>query len=247
MLIIIDEKIPSEAKEKLSGCGELLELSTQGLTYPAISGHPDIFFCKTPTELIVAPNLPANYFSILDKNNVNYKVGNNRISSEVAKWRNSENGLYHKKHQPHHSAFIHYNAAVSEEYLVHRLEYTDPVILEQCHYLKKIAVKQGYTRCNLLFFGKDQYITSDRGIQKALQQHLLNGLLVTSEGIVLPGFPNGFIGGTMGLFENKVFILGSLENYSDGLRVRKLLKQSDFEIIELFHGSLFDGGSILFI
>jgi hypothetical protein len=67
MLIIIDHKISVSAKEILSSYGELMELATEGITYPAISGHPDIFFCQVPGKLIVAPNLPEKYFDQLDR------------------------------------------------------------------------------------------------------------------------------------------------------------------------------------
>ncbi|MCX6250142.1 MAG: hypothetical protein NTX61_05250 [Bacteroidetes bacterium] len=246
MLIIVDKKIPAEAKEKLSGYGELLEFFTEELTYPAISCHPDLFFCKTPSELIVAPNLPETYYRILDEHGVRYERGNTKVG-ELVNRRVGESSLYRNKDKLHHSVYIHYNAAVSEEYLVHRLEYTDPVVLEHCHYLKKITVKQGYTRCNLLFLNKDHYITSDHGIHKALQQHQLTGILVTPDGIVLPGFPNGFIGGTMGILDNKIFILGSLDRYPDGKKVKDFLGETLIDVIELFNGPLYDGGSILFL
>ena len=62
MLFIVDSKISDSAKKILSSFGELLELKTKGLVYPAISGHPDIFFCQTEDELVIAPNLPQEYF-----------------------------------------------------------------------------------------------------------------------------------------------------------------------------------------
>jgi hypothetical protein len=140
-----------------------------------------------------------------------------------------------------------YNVAVNDKYLVHRLENTDPVILENCHFLKKIAVKQGYSRCNMLLLKEDHYLTSDQGIDKALQNAGLTGLYIPSESIVLPGFPNGFIGGAMGLHENSVYLIGSLKHLPGGEVVAAFLKRLDYEIVELYDGPLFDGGGILFI
>lgn len=57
MLIVIDKRIPEEAKKRLSGFGKIIEFETKGITYPAISGHPDIFMCQTTESLICAPNL----------------------------------------------------------------------------------------------------------------------------------------------------------------------------------------------
>ncbi|MGE5424122.1 MAG: DUF6873 family GME fold protein [Syntrophothermus sp.] len=236
MLIIIDRNIPAEAKEKLvseiSGISEqeiiLLELQTTDLVYPAISGHPDIFFFKTQDHLIVAPNLPQEYLNILDQHKIPYLTGN-RVPGT----------------RKHHSTYIHYNAAAGERHLVHRLEYTDPVILEHCHFLKKIPVKQGYSACNLLFLKEDHYITSDVGIDRALQAHGLSGLYVDPEGIVLPGFRNGFIAGAMGVYHDHVFITGSLSHFPQGEKVRNYLNFLGYEIHELYDGPLFDGGGII--
>jgi hypothetical protein len=228
MLIIVDKKNPEEAREKLSAYGTLLELETEGIVYPAISGHPDIFFCKTPQVLVVSPSLPENYLLKIQEQKLEYITGNHRSSIR-------------------HPASVHYNAAVSDHYLVHRLEYTDPVILQNCHTLKKIPVKQAYTRCNLFLLKDDHYITSDPGIHKNLQRAGLEGISVSPVGILLPGFPNGFIGGTMGLVNDTVFVIGSLLFYHEGLTVRKFLENLNYSIVELYPGPLVDGGGILFL
>lgn len=234
-LIIVDRKLPEEAKEKLSDYGKVAGIFTEGLAYPAISGHPDIFFCKTPQVLVIAPNLPELYFRILDQHLIRYEIGNLGV------------GVNGERKKVHHSAFIHYTAAVSDEYLVHTLQYTEPVILQNCHYLKKIPVKQGYTRCNLLFLGKNHYLTSDTGIDETLKRHGFEGLFVSPEGIVLPGFQNGFIGGTIGIYGEKVFITGSLQRFPQGRKVKNYLEALNYEIIELCDGPLMDAGGILFI
>lgn len=232
MLIIIDKKIPAEAKKNLrSNFSDsiFLELGTEGLVYPAISGHPDIFFHKMDDMLICAPNLPPEIKEFVRKAGVKLTEGTNPAGP-------AEN----------HTACIRYNAAAGEHHLVHRLEYTDPVILEYGHYLRKVAVRQGYTRCNLLFLKDDKYITSDQGIHKALAEHGLQGILVSPEGIILPGFRYGFIGGCAGICGNKVFISGSLNQFAYGEAVRTFLVFCGYEIIELYDGPLFDGGGIIF-
>ena len=235
MLIIIDRNLPKEAKEKLAAYGQVVELSTEGFTHPGVSGHPDIFFCKIPQILVIAPNLPEAYFRILDQHLIRYKIGNLRVGT------NGENNKIR------HSAFIHYTAAVNDEYLVHTLQYTEPVILQNCHYLKKIPVKQGYTRCNLLLLGKKHYLTSDTGIDETLKRHGLEGLFVSPEGIFLPGYQNGSIGGAMGINGEKIFILGNLQRYPEGPKVKHFLEGLHYEIAELYDGPLIDAGGILFL
>jgi len=72
-------------------------------------------------------------------------------------------------------------------------------------------------------------------------------LSVTTEGISLPGFKNGFFGGCCGVFRDKLFVLGSLDKYPDGERVRYFVGGTGFEIIELCNTELFDGGGVLFL
>jgi hypothetical protein len=241
MLIIIDKKIPAEAKKKLLAsltvlqAGDILELETDGIVYPAISGHPDIFFCKTPQTLVISPSLPDKCLQRIKEQQLQYIIGNQASSIPACPAGRQ------------HPASVHYNAAVNDHYLVHRLEFTDPVILQNCHTLKKIPVKQGYTRCNLLLLKEDHYITSDRGIHKNLQRSGLEGIFVSPEGILLPGFPNGFIGGVMGLLNDTVFIIGSLAHFVEGKAVRKFLEDHKYRIVELYQGPLVDGGGILFL
>ena len=76
MLIIVDRKIPPEAGEKLSAYGTLMHLETAGIVHPAISGHPDIFFCKTPQSLVVSPSLPEKFLHQLEEQKVQFIPGN---------------------------------------------------------------------------------------------------------------------------------------------------------------------------
>ncbi len=273
MLIIVDKKIPAEAKEKLSAYGTLLELETEGIVYPAISGHPDIFFCKTPQTLIVSPSLPEKYIHKLQEQKVQLILGNQASSIQIPlplpppqqgsgissiiqhqispppapSPKREGDFIRHPVSSIQYPASVSYNAAVSDKHLVHRLEYTDPVILQNCHTLKKIPVKQAYTRCNLLLLKEDHYITSDPGIHKNLHRSGLDGIFVSPAGIILPGFPNGFIGGAMGLLNDVVFVTGSLAHFAEGDTVRNFLEDLDYRIVELYDGPLFDGGGILFI
>jgi hypothetical protein len=242
MLIIIDKKIPREAKDKLSTLGNILELETEGIVYPAISGHPDIFICQTPQKLIISPNLPENYLDRIKEHNIQFLIGN---PSSILD--SSSTILQHPSSSIQYPASIRYNAAVNEHYLVHRLEFTDPIILQSCHTQKKIPVKQAYTRCNLLLLKDDHYLTSDQGIHKNLQRSGLKGIFVSPVGILLPGFPNGFIGGTMEALNDNIYITGSLSHYPEGQTVRKFLEDLNYGIVELYQGPLFDGGGILFM
>jgi hypothetical protein len=248
MLIIIDHKISLKAKEILASYGELMELKTEGITYPAISGHPDIFFCQSPEKLIVAPNLPNHYFEQLKRHNINYITGELPVG-------------------PEYPSSSRYNAVATSKYLIHNFRHTDFMITRTLEDLHPIHVDQGYCRCNLLPLKDDHFITSDAGIYKfhppaggpnskfqisktdphsTFNFQPSTFLYVSPEDITLEGFPNGFFGGCCGVWEDKVFINGSLELYPEGEKVREFLADLGYEIVELGEGKLMDVGSILF-
>jgi len=228
MLIIADKKIPEEAKNNLQKFGELVLLETTGITEESISGHPDIFFCKTQNKLIIAPNLPEKFKTIFTENNILFSEGKFKV------------GLKYPE-------AAHYNAVITENYLIHRTDITELEILNDCEQLSKIHVGQGFTRCSLLALKENNFITSDEGIYKTLNSLGLKTLLVSSENIILPGHRYGLFGGTCGIHEDKVFFIGSLANYKDGNKVRNFLESLGYSIVELYNGDLFDGGTILFL
>jgi len=85
MLIVIDKRIPLEAKKRLSFYGNVVEFATQNITYSSISDHPDIFLCQTPKSLICAPNLPKEYFDIFREEGVEFD-SKGRIDFSIYRW-----------------------------------------------------------------------------------------------------------------------------------------------------------------
>ncbi len=228
MLIIIDRKAPKKARQSLSRYGEVVGLATSAITYEAISGHPDIFLCQCGSRFIVAPNLPREYLEFLVRKGVPLKMGKNKVGSQ-------------------YPASARYNAVVTDEVLIHHLDLTDPVILGKVDPQKRIHVSQGYCRCNLISLGADNYITSDAGIQKVLAGKGFHVLYVDPAGILLPGFPHGFIGGACGILGRRIFFIGSLQHYAQGDAIREFIRDLRYEVVELYYGPLFDGGGVMFV
>lgn len=228
MLIIVDKKLPGPAKALLSYSGQLIELETFGITYKAISGHPDIFFFQIDDLLIVAPNLPENYKSKLRSLGVTFSEGSKAVGATYP-----ESAIY--------------NAVATSRFFVHNLSITDPSVLSFAGDKIKINVKQGYTRCNLVFLAPDRAISSDMGICKKLSEASVKVLFFDPKSILLQGFDHGFIGGCCGVSDNKLWISGTLNYHRDGQNLRDFATDAGFEIIELNDGPLFDAGSIFFV
>jgi hypothetical protein len=225
--IIIDKKMPAGVKKALAAYGYLVELATEGITYEAISGHPDIFFTFAAGKLIVAPNLPQQYKNLLAGRAVTFIEGEQPVGAK-------------------HPDTVRYNVVCTETKLIHNFRYTDSTITRLAEDMDLLHVDQGYARCNLLPLDDDHFITSDKGIFKVLQGFAVDVLLVNPQDIILPGKNYGFFGGACGIRDNKVFFAGSLDHYFDGDRVKRYITNLGYGIIELYDGPLFDGGSIFF-
>lgn len=228
MYILIDHRIPSEAKTNLAFYGQFIELKTNEITYDAISSHPDIFCCQTPDNLIIAPNIPLYIVKTFQEKNIKFIFGNKSIG----------------KQYPRTS---HYNAVVTDKFLIHNTKNTDKKIVEICSDKKNLSVNQGYTCCNLIALNENNYITSDKGIYMQLQSNkYFKVLYVNPDKILLTGVNNGFFGGCCGIYQNKLFIIGNLDYLAEGLAIKEFIAKLGLQIVELYDGPLFDGGSILF-
>ena len=227
MLIFGDARLPQPTKQKLSAVGTFVPFMTENLVYEAIAGHPDIFFCQDGNKLVVAPNLPEKYFHLLKQHSISFTKG-------VSALKNKYPGT------------ARYNAVVSKRYLIHHPTLSDPELLNTFKEKKVIPVKQGYVRCNLLPLKNEVFITSDKGILKALQKASLEVHYFSPEGIYLQGFQHGFLGGCLGLLNDTIFITGRLSTYPEGKRLSHLLTGLGYRIEELHDGPLVDGGGIFF-
>ncbi|HZK06798.1 MAG TPA: hypothetical protein VFC92_01225 [Bacteroidales bacterium] len=229
MLIIVDAKIPAMAKVALSAMGQLLELATDGIVYPAISGHPDIFFCRAGQELVVAPDLPAHYLETLLSHGIKTIFGDSPLGMK-------------------YPATAHYNAVVTNKYLIHHPAITDRAITDLCINKNVLAVKQGYTRCNLMMVGEKYALTSDPGIGRILEQAGIETLFVDPRQVRLPGFGNGFFGGCCGILHDTLYVLAGQESFAQSAEIEVFAADAGYKTHWLTAGvAPFDGGGIFFI
>ena len=228
MLILCDSKMPGTAKEKMATFGEVVEFATEGITYEAISGHPDIFFCPTPAGLIVAPNLPEKYFNILDLHSISYTTGNLPVGKKYPE-------------------SARYNALFAHGKLIHNPDISEPAIQKLNPEAEIIRIRQGYTRCSLIPLPNNTFITSDRGIEKTLKQNQFEVLFVDPSSVKLEGFEHGFIGGACGIYESLLFICGSLKFFKEKNIIEEFTARAGVQIIKLYDGQPIDIGTLIFL
>lgn len=225
-MLIVDKKTDCAIIRKLEAYDTVFCLETSGITYDAISGHPDIFFCLVNNKLIHATNLPAELIQSM-------KV---HLTEEGTKAVGSQ-----------YPFSAPYNAVVTSDYLIHNTNITDQRILEHSKHKQAINVRQGYTRCNLLVLDNRLFITSDQGIAESLNHYKLQVIYFDPSKIRLPGFEHGFFGGCCGIIDHRVLMTGSLKYHKNGKEVKRSIEKLNYELIELSDEPLFDGGSIIHI
>jgi len=232
--IIASATMPTEAKESLSQMGDVVWLEPSDLAYPSISSHPDIFFfCHNERHcesLVCSPNNP---------------VGTRHALSQ----RDIIEGTSSVGHK--YPETCHYNAVGVGNILVHNLLHTDLSILDLYGKIStksvQLNVNQGYTRCNLLALDEKNFITSDFGIKRVLEDNGCNVFYVDPHQILLPGHDHGFFPGCCGLVDDCVVVCGALKHLKECKELKKFIRRNNMRIIELYNGELVDVGSIFFV
>lgn len=198
--------------------------------YDAINGHVDIqlnILSNEEKSLIIQKNINKEFLHFLSSNGIKY------ILSEKALGK-----LYPDN--------IILNALITDNFFLHNTNFTDNNLINTQVNKKIINVKQGYSKCSILPIRNEAFITSDKGIFKALKIENIDTLLVPPGDILLPSLNYGFIGGTGGMIsKNKLGLFGELEHYLYGDEIYKFLYKYDVEPISLKKGKLIDRGSLL--
>jgi hypothetical protein len=204
--------------------------NAENKVYSSIKFHPDIFFFK------------------LDARTVIYSPGINR--EKLQPIADLGVSLIEGVKQPEgrYPFTCGYNVLKVGSFLFHRLEYMDPVILEQASMrgYKPVHVNQGYTGCSSVVAGGNAVITADSGVRKAAENENVDTLFISPADVLLPGEKRGFLGGASGnLPEGTIVFSGDITRHRDCGRIREFLHQRDIHIVETPGHNLYDSGGYL--
>ncbi|MFH1846815.1 MAG: DUF6873 family GME fold protein [Candidatus Omnitrophota bacterium] len=223
----LKEKLPEALLLPFSG-----ESSENNSVYESIRCHPDIYFFQLDTKsLIHACRLKGSCLSFLRKHGIRLVSGKSDPSKK-------------------YPDTVPFNAMRVGNYLLHNLDYTDPVILENArnHGLKNINIKQGYARCSIVNVGDKAIITSDNGMTKQAREHGFDVLLVSPGDVLLPGEKYGLLGGASGnLSDGTIVFLGDIRLHPEAKRITEFFKKHETEYIDLKGLPLYDAGGLLVI
>ncbi len=111
---------------------------------------------------------------------------------------------------------------------------------------KILKVKQGYAACSSLAT-PNGVLTSDPGIHRTLTTVGIRCTLMKSEGIRLPGYDIGFIGGCGGIYGSTLYLFGQADSVPDGEKIYAFAKEQGLTLCPLWNGPLTDYGGLKFV
>lgn len=229
MYAIIDQRSPEVVKNNLAKyVDDVFEFSSENITYNSISGHPDIFMFQDSKKLIIAPNSPKNLMDFLNKKKVNYTLGIKDVGESLEE-------------------SSRYNCYSTKDYFFCNHGKPDKSIQNYCANKQLIHVPQSYVRCSMFSMNSQKFITSDLGIVKVLENNKMDYFYFDPKAINIVDHKYGFIGGTIGEMEDKLFFLGNILKHKDGSRLRDYITANQKQVICLGNDYLYDGGGLFFV
>ena len=106
-----------------------------------------------------------------------------------------------------------------------------------------INVNQGYAACSTLALNGGA-ITSDISTHNALLKEGINSLLISTNGINLPGYNCGFFGGATGVYDDKIYVFGSLKSLPDNEKIFNFISELNYKVVEILPEEVYDFGGI---
>ena len=228
MYAIIDKRSSQELKENLKNyVDDIFEFSSENITSNSISGHPDIFVYQDVNRIIIAPNTPTGLINFLDERKIKYLRGTKPVGKSL------DNSVL-------------YNCVATDDYFFCKNGKPDVLIQKYRATQQIINLPQSYVRCSM-FSICNKVVTSDLGIIKVLENSNIDYLYFNPSEITIKEHKNGFIGGTMGEMDNKIFFLGNILKHKDGEELYHYINKLGKEVVCLGSDYLYDGGGIFFV
>jgi len=236
VIAIVDERMPEEAKRRLSREGfYIIEApGTKSLSAP-LSAHPDmLFFVHGKTVISSAEYCEKAAYVFEDIT---------RLIPGISLKLTDES---FDKDYPYDAIF---NALVIGDRIFLKKDSISKAILDYANEsgLKIHNVKQGYPACTTLALSEGSAITADEGMAKVLKAAGLEVTLIRNGDISLPPYEYGFIGGAAGIFRDKLYFIGDYTLHRDADKIEAAAKASGLKAISLAPFPLTDLGRIIFI
>ena len=235
-ICIVDERMPSEAKRRLTLEGfYIIEAKPDKRLPSPLSSHPDMLFFFHEKTLISSAEYCEDYPFIFED-----------LSRLIPGLTIKLTGDVFGKKYPSDAIF---NALVIGDKIFLKEDSASESVIAYAKErgLKICKTKQGYPACTTLALTKNSAITADEGIKKALTAEGIDVTLIENGDISLPPYEYGFIGGASGVYKDKLYFIGDVELHRDGEKIKEAAKSHGLTPISLGAFPLCDLGKIIFI
>ena len=109
-----------------------------------------------------------------------------------------------------------------------------------------IHVNQGYTKCSIAPVSDNKALTSDFLIHEKLISYNIDCLYINPKVVYLKGYDNGFIGGSMGLINEKIFLsTGKIFDENISVSLKEFIQSSGYLYDEATSEQITDLGTLL--
>lgn len=242
-LAAVSSAVPEKERGKLAGYAEVIPLPPDPNLPEAVAAHPDMILCEVAGTLFFSRRYAEAYPALIRE--IAEKSGKPVVLSDAPR-------------SPVYPEDAGCNAFVWERedgvpLLVGRLDILFPEIPHKAEEegIRAVHVRQGYAACSCIPL-PSMLLTSDWGIMRALRTYSDAVCWVPSDGILLPGYDQGFLGGASGVLRGdkgaEVFFFGdpSSMEYAETLSRMLDAAGADFHLLAEDH-PLTDRGGIRFI
>ena len=148
-------------------------------------------------------------------------------------------------HYPYDAA---YNIAIVGKKVFCKTDTTDKTLLDECEKMgyKIIHINQGYSKCSVCPVDEFCAISGDKSFYKAAQKEGIEVLLIRNTSILLPGYNEGFFGGSAFMeSENTLCVNGDISLHPDKEKIESFLKEKNIKINQLKNTPIRDFGSLI--
>ena len=144
---------------------------------------------------------------------------------------------------------ISLNVFVACKKIFCKKEYVAKEILEYARIngYEIINVKQGYTACSCLRLKDNVVVTGDMGMKRVLEENGFEVFSFDNSKIFLNGYNCGFIGGSAGVLDNKIYFFGPREIFEENEELKSFLNEENFQLVSILNDRVYDFGGIKFL
>ena len=235
MIIIADNRINASALSSLSAISEnVLLMPAADYLQKGVASHPDMLLFIGFEHIFCH----RRYF---DKNSELIERISAHTDYEICISDEQTDEKY-----PHDVLF---NAFILGHRLICNTKTVSKLILDFAEKYDHdiVHVSQGYAKCSVAVVSDNAIITSDKAISSTCANLGIDVLTISEGHIFLPPYDYGFIGGTCGVYEDKIYFCGSIEKLPDAMSIKEFCRKHGKTAISLSLDALQDVGSLFFI